>query len=70
MQFFRVSLLYLVVPLCRLKVYYYAEFYQDIIRFVAARGRQSRDFKLNILDICTSIPTKSIMLIMNMNEVF
>ena len=68
MQFFRVSLLHLVVPLCRLKVYHCAEFYTDIIRFVVARGRQSRDFKLNILDICTSILTKSTMLIMN--EIF
>ena len=65
MQFFRVSLLHLVVPLCRLKVYNCADIYQDIIRFMATRGRQSRDFKLNILDICTSIPTKSTMMITN-----
>ena len=65
MQFFRVSLLHLAVPLCRLKLYYCAEFYQDKIRFVAARGRQSQDFKLNIIDLCRSIPTKSTMLITN-----
>ena len=51
MQFSRVSLLHLVAPLCRLKVYNCAEFYQDIIRLMAARGRQSRGFKLNILYI-------------------
>ena len=58
------------IPVKDIEINWFVKFHPAMICFVAARGRQSWDFKLWILDICTSIPSESTMLITNMKKLF